>query len=114
MQLEDLLSERLKMSDKIDIQVKKIINNKTVHFELPGNIHKKLRALLFLKEFSLQGFFRLMSEEFVNGNDDLIKLVEEKVDAIKNKKLEKLKSDDINLKDLYDAIEQNSPLNEKN
>ena len=90
---------------------KKIINNKTIHFELQGDIHKKLRALLFLKELSMQKFFRLMSESFVNGDEYINKLIEEKVDEIKNNKLSRLK--DIDTKDLYNAIEENSPFKNK-
>tara|TARA_B100000212_G_C27380709_1_gene536911 strand:- start:1823 stop:2119 length:297 start_codon:yes stop_codon:yes gene_type:complete len=85
----------------------KIINNKTVHFELQGNIHKKLRALLFLKELSMQKFFRLMSESFVDGDDYINNLVSKRVDEIKSNKLSKLKN--IDTKELYDVIEENSP-----
>lgn len=91
----------------INKQVKKIINNKTVHVEIPGEIHRKLRAKLFLDELSMQNFFRLMSEKYVNDDNYIKDLVEVRVDEIKNKKLDKLK--EINEKDLYNAIEQNSP-----
>merc|ERR1711907_774577 len=83
----------------------KIVNNKTVHFELQGNIHKKLRALLFLKELSMQKFFRLMSESFVDGDDYINNLVSKRVDEIKSNKLSKLKN--IDTKELYDVIEEN-------
>ena len=46
-------------------QIKKIINNKTVHIELPGEVHKKLRAQLFVNEISMQQFFKLVSEKIV-------------------------------------------------
>ncbi len=88
-------------------KVEKIINNKSIHFELQGNIHKKLRALLFLKELSMQKFFRLMSEAFVDGDEHINKLVEDKVEEIKNNKLLKLKN--IDTKELYNVIEENSP-----
>lgn len=91
--------------------VTKIINNKTIHFELQGNVHKKLRALLFLKELSMQKFFRLVSEKFIDGDAYLNKLVENKVEEIKNNRLTKLKN--IDMKDLYNAIEENSPLKEE-
>lgn len=91
--------------------VTKIINNKTIHFELQGNVHKKLRALLFLKELSMQKFFRLVSEKFIDGDEYLSKLVENKVDEIKNNRITKLKN--IDMKDLYNAIEENSPLKEE-
>ena len=90
----------------------KIINNKTIHFELQGNIHKKLRALLFLKELSMQKFFRLVSESFVDGDEYINKLIEKKVSDIKNNKLAKLKN--IDMKELYNVIEENSPLKEEN
>lgn len=89
----------------------KIINNKTIHFELQGNIHKKLRALLFLKELSMQKFFRLVSESFVNGDEYISKLIEKKVSDIKCDKLTRLKN--IDMKELYNAIEENSPLKEE-
>ena len=89
----------------------KIVNNKTIHFELQGNIHRKLRALLFLKELSMQKFFRLMSEKFVDGDAYIVSLVEQRVSEEKTNKLSKLKN--INMKDLYDAIEENSPLKEE-
>mgnify|MGYP003984093827 FL=1 len=91
---------------------KKIINNKTIHFELQGNVHKKLRALLFLKELSMQKFFRLVSETFIDGDEYLNKLVENKVKDNKNKVITRLKN--IDTKDLYNAIEENSPLKEEN
>ena len=91
---------------------KKIINNKTIHFELQGNVHKKLRALLFLKEMSMQKFFRLVSESFVDGDEYIIKLIENKVDEMKTNKLTRLKN--IDMKELYNVIEENSPLKEEN
>jgi hypothetical protein len=92
---------------RLKIEAAKIVNNKTIHFEIPGEVHKKLRALLFLKELSMQKFFRLMSEKFVESDDYIVSLVEKRVDDIKNKKLDKLR--DINEKDLYDVISKNSP-----
>ncbi len=92
-------------------QITKVINNKTIHFELAGNIHKKLRVMLFLKELSMQKFFRLMAEKLVEGDQYIVDLVNERVDEIKNKKLDNLR--EIEEKDLYDVIEQNSPF-EKN
>lgn len=92
---------------KLKREVDKVINNKTIHFEIPGDVHKKLRALLFLKEISMQKFFRLMSEKLVENDDYIVSLVEKRVDDIKNKRLNKLR--DINEKDLYDVISQNSP-----
>mgnify|MGYP004002856587 CR=1 FL=1 len=90
----------------------KIINNKTVHFEIQGNIHKKLRATLFLKELSMQKFFRLMAESLVDGDEYINKLVLKKVDEIKSNKLSKLKN--IDTKALYDVIEENSPFKNQN
>jgi hypothetical protein len=93
--------------NNLNNQVLKVINNKTVHIEIPGLTHKNLRAKLFLDELSMQKFFRLMAEKYIN-NDSYIKgLVESRVDEIKNKKLDKLK--EISDKDLYNVIEQNSP-----
>lgn len=85
----------------------KILNNKTIHIELPGMIHKKFRANLFLKELSMQKFFCLMAESFINGDSHIHSLVEEKVSNLKDEKLSKLKN--IDTKELYDAIEKNSP-----
>lgn len=92
-------------------QINKIINNKTVHLEIPGSVHKKLRAILFLKEISMQEFFRLSAERVVLQDNYIMNLIDERVDDIKNKKLSKLR--DIEEKDLYDAIEENSPFKEK-
>lgn len=88
-------------------QVKKIVNNKTVHIELPGQIHKKLRALLFLNELSMQKFFTLMAEKYVLSDNYLHDLVDKRVDEIKENNLNKLRN--IDEKDLYNAIEENSP-----
>lgn len=88
-------------------QIKKIISNKTVHVELPGSIHKKLRALLFLNEISMQKFFTLMAESYVNSDPYIKSLVDQRVDEIKEQKLDKLRN--VEKKDLYDAIEKNSP-----
>lgn len=89
-------------------QIKKIINNKTVHIEIPGQIHKKLRALLFLNELSMQKFFTLMAEQYTLNDSYIHNLVNERVDEIKEEKLNKLRN--IEKKDLYDAIEKNSPI----
>lgn len=89
----------------------RLINNKTVHIELTGEVHRKLRALLFLKESSIQMFFRLMSESFVNGDDHIISLLEKRVEEEKDKKYNVV--DMINKKDLYNAIEENSPFNKQ-
>lgn len=89
------------------LKVEKIINNKTIHLEIPGSIHRKLRAMLFLKEISMQEFFRLSAEMIVLGDQHMINAVEKRVDDIKNKKLSKIRN--IEEKDLYDVIEQNSP-----
>jgi len=89
-------------------QIKKIINNKTVHIEIPGQIHKKLRALLFLNELSMQKFFTLMAEQYTLDDSYLHDLVNERVNEIKEEKLNKLRN--IEKKDLYDAIEKNSPI----
>lgn len=88
-------------------QIAKVVNNKTIHFELPGTVHRKLRASLFLKEISMQAFFRLISEKVVNDDQYLNQLIEERVEEIKEKKLNKLR--DIDEKDLYNVIEENSP-----
>tara|TARA_B100000902_G_scaffold337412_1_gene338302 strand:+ start:337 stop:630 length:294 start_codon:yes stop_codon:yes gene_type:complete len=93
--------------NKNKLKVEKIINNKTVHLEIPGSIHRKLRAMLFLKEISMQEFFRLSAEMVVLGDQYMIKQIEKRVDDIKNKKLSKIRN--IEEKDLYDVIEQNSP-----
>lgn len=95
-------------SSQINKQIKKIINNKTVHIELPGEVHKRLRAQLFVNEISMQQFFKLVSEKIVEGDNYLLSLVEDRVDLIKENKINKLK--EINPKDLYDVIEKNSPL----
>ena len=89
----------------------RLLNNKTVHLEVPGEVHRKLRALLFLRESTIQGFFRLMAEHFVNGDQYINKLLEERVQEIKSKQRSVVK--EINEKDLYNAIEENSPLSNK-
>lgn len=89
----------------------RLINNKTVHLEVPGEIHRKLRALLFLKESTIQGFFRLMAEKLVEGDQYINDLLAERVDEIKKNKITALKS--VNEKDLYNAIEENSPISKK-
>lgn len=96
------------MSKQNNKQVKKIINNKTVHIELPGEVHKRLRAQLFVNEISMQQFFKLISEKVVDNDQYILQLVEDRVDLIKENKLDKLR--EINPKDLYNVIEKNSPL----
>lgn len=96
------------MSKQNNKQVKKIINNKTVHIELPGEVHKRLRAQLFVNEISMQQFFKLISEKVVDNDQYILQLVEDRVDLIKENKLNKLR--EINPKDLYNVIEKNSPL----
>jgi hypothetical protein len=94
-------------SSKSKRQIKKIVNNKTVHVEIPGSIHKKLRALLFLNEMSMQKFFCLMAEKYIEKDNHIHSLVDERVNEIKDNKLSKLR--DIEEKDLYNVIEENSP-----
>ena len=109
-----LLQERrvkLNYMSKNDKQVKKILNNKTVHTEIPGTIHRKLRVLLFLNELSMQKFFVLMAEKYILGDNYLHELVEARVEEIKEDKLNKLK--DVDEKDIYNAIEKNSPFGKK-
>ena len=86
---------------------KHILNNKTVHIEMPGKIHKKLRALLFLKEISQQEFFKMIAEQFTNGDQHIENLIDERVKLIKTKKLNRIK--EVEEKDLYNVIEENSP-----
>jgi hypothetical protein len=93
-------------------QVKKVSTNKSVHFDLNNDVHRKLRALMFLREFSLQGFFRLMAESFVNNNPYLSNLIDDRIRDIKNNKINHMKN--VNKKELYDVIEQNSPFKEEN
>ena len=96
---------------KDNLKVEKIINNKTFHLEMHGYIHRKLRAMLFLKEISMQEFFRLSAEMVVLGDKHMLNAIEKRVDDIKNKKLSKIRN--IEEKDLYDVIEQNSPFKEE-
>jgi hypothetical protein len=92
---------------KQKFQAKRILNNKTVHFVLPGEIHRKLRAKLFLKESSIQNFFKVISEKFLEGDPHIQSILEKSVLEIKTNKINKLK--EVNEKDLYDAIESESP-----
>jgi len=82
-----------------------------VHFDLNNDVHRKLRALMFLREFSLQGFFRLMAEKFIDGDVYLSELVDDRIRDIKNNKINHMKN--VNKKELYDVIEQNSPFKEE-
>jgi hypothetical protein len=85
----------------------KVVNNKAVHVVIPGDIHRKLRAKLFLKESSIQNFFKLMAECLVNDDKHINALLEQRIRDIKDNKISKLK--EINEKDLYNVIEENSP-----
>tara|TARA_B100001059_G_scaffold40814_1_gene32851 strand:+ start:5164 stop:5457 length:294 start_codon:yes stop_codon:yes gene_type:complete len=85
--------------------------NKSVHIEVHNNVHRKLRALLFLKEMSLQAFFRLMAESFVNGDPYIENLIDQRINDIQNKKLDQLRN--INKSELYNAIEENSPFKDE-
>ena len=97
---------------KMTRQAKKAAGiNKSVHIEVHNNVHRKLRALLFLKEMSLQGFFRLMAESFVNGDEYIENLIDQRISDIQNKKLDQLRN--INKSELYNAIEENSPFKDE-
>lgn len=85
----------------------KLINDKCVHITLEGYMHRKLRALLFLKDANIQTFMRLIVEKFVNGDEYIEKLIEERVKEKKEQKINALKN--LNEKDIYNAIEENSP-----
>ena len=47
---------------KLERQIAKVFNNKSLHIELTGLMHKRLRVMLFLHELTMQLFFRLMAE----------------------------------------------------
>lgn len=98
----------MKEEEKLQRQVTKVINNKTIHFELTGSVHKRLRVMLFLKELSMQKFFRLMAEKLVEGDEYIVQLVEDKVSDLKERKVSNLR--EICEKDLYNVIEENSPI----
>ena len=55
----------------------------------------------------MQEFFRMSAEMVVLGDQYMLKSIEKRVDDIKTKKLSKIRN--IEEKDLYDVIEQNSP-----
>ena len=86
---------------------KRVINDKSVHITMPGTVHRQLRAFLFLKEISMQEFFKTIAEKTVLKDNYLEKIIDERVKEIKEKKLNNLRN--IDEKDLYDAIEKNSP-----
>ena len=97
---------------KMTRQAKKAAGiNKSVHIEVHNNVHRKLRALLFLKEMSLPGFFRLMAESFVNGDSYIENLIDQRISDIQDKKLDQLRN--INKSELYNAIEENSPFKDE-
>ena len=93
--------------DKLSRQVTKVLNSKSVHITLTGHVHKRLRAMLFLQELSMQKFFRLMSEKVVDGDEYITKLIEEKVIELKEQSFFNLS--EVSEKDLYNVIEENSP-----
>lgn len=90
---------------------KDLIENKCVHLTIEGYTYKKLRALLFLKDANIQTFMRMIVEKFVNGDEYIDKLIEQRVRDIKQQKISMLKN--IKEKDLYNAIEENSSLNKE-
>jgi hypothetical protein len=90
---------------------KDLIENKCVHLTIEGYTYKKLRALLFLKDANIQTFMRMIVEKFVNGDEYIEKLIEQRVRDIKQQKISMLKN--IKEKDLYNAIEENSSLDDK-
>lgn len=90
---------------------KDLIENKCVHLTIEGYTYKKLRALLFLKDANIQTFMRMIVEKFVNGDEYIEKLIEQRVRDIKQQKISMLKN--IKEKDLYNAIEENSSLNKE-
>ena len=93
--------------EKISRQVTRVLNNKSIHIELTGHVHKRLRAMLFLQELSMQKFFMLMAEKFVDGDEYIVNLIEEKVKELKEQSFFNLS--EVSEKDLYSVIEENSP-----
>ena len=53
-----------------------------------------------------------MLESFVDGDSYLHELVDERIRDIKNNKIDHMKN--VNKKELYDVIEQNSPFKDEN
>jgi len=89
---------------------KDLVENKCVHLTIEGYTYRKLRALLFLKDANIQTFMRMIVEKFVNGDEYIEKLIEERVKDIKQQKFNALK--DLKEKDIYNAIEENSSISE--
>lgn len=52
-----------------------------------------------------------MAESFINGDDYIEKLVDQRVDDIQNKRLDQLRN--VNKSELYNAIEENSPFKDE-
>lgn len=89
-----------------------ILKKKSVHVNLDKIQHGIFRSKLFLHGLTMQQYIEMMILHFNLETPSVIKIVEKEKIRIKEKEIEKLRG--INKKDLYDAIEKYSPINEEN
>lgn len=85
-----------------------LLQKKTVHVTLNEDLHKSLRANLFLDGITINQFFEKIAFFYVNNNENIKTLLPEIKKGIKEEKLDKLRN--INKKDIYEQIENLSPI----
>jgi len=83
---------------------------KDIHVYLEENIHKILKLELYSQDLSIQEFFKEISSLLCSRDERIIQIINE----YKNKRLAENISnlDNLKMKDIYDAIEKNSPFKE--
>ena len=89
-------------------EVEYIAKKKSIHVNIDKSQHRMFRTKLFLNELTIQQFISMIISKFNVDDPNILKMVNEFKDELREKEISKLKG--IDEKDLYDAIEKYSPL----
>ena len=84
-----------------------IDQKKDIHIYLDKNIHKILKLELYSHDVSIQEFFGIVSNLLCSRDERIIHIVDEYKDKRTEENISNL--DNLKMKDIYDAIEKNSP-----
>jgi len=89
-------------------EIQLLLKKKCVHVALNEDLHKNLRVNLFLDGITINEFFEKIALLYVNDNQNIKCLIPSIKKEIKEQKLDKLRN--INKKDIYEQIENLSPI----
>ena len=88
-----------------------IARKKSVHVNLMESEHRILKGKLHMLGLTMQDYFSFLCRRFNNDDPVILEMIEEYKIEKRDQELEELRA--INKKELYDAIERQSPLSNK-